>query len=193
MASMSPQQDPHHAVDQTPVKMATSDDLHELTCHLQRSVRYHRARERFFESWSNTISFVSLLAGSSVVVSLLAQAPTWVALASGGVVAALQAIEQVFRVSSKARDHNGLASEFLALERIIVMTPAPTIEDLSDLKAEVLTIEAREPPVKRYLDIICHNQVARALGSDDIEKLKFWQRWFAQYLNGDSALQARKG
>ena len=193
MATTSPQPDPHHAVDQTPVKMATSEDLHELTCHLQRSVRYHRARERFFESWSNTISFVSLLAGSSVVVSVLAQAPTWVALAAGGVVASLQAVEQVSRLSSKARDHNGLASEFLALERIMVMTPAPTIEDLRDLHAEVLTIEAREPPVKRYLDLICHNQVARAQGIDDLEHLTPLQKCFAQYLNGDSALQTPKG
>lgn len=104
-------------------------------------------------------------------------------------VAVLQAAEQVFRLSSKARDHNSLAGEFLALERILAMKGAISQEELRELQADILTIEAREPPTKRYLDLICHNQVARAIGSDDIEKLTRFQRTFAQYLNGDSALQ----
>ncbi|KPU83825.1 hypothetical protein JI58_07350, partial [Marinosulfonomonas sp. PRT-SC04] len=169
--------------------MQTTDDLHEVSCHVQRSVRYHRARERFFEEWSNLFSFASLLAGSFVVVSLLASAPTWIALASGAAVAGMQAIEQVFRLSSKARDHAGLAGEFLSLERQIALIREISDEEVRNLRGGVLLIETREPPIKRYLDLICHNQVARAIGSDDIEPLKFWQRWFAQYLNGDSVLQ----
>ena len=163
--------------------------MHELSLHLQRSVRYHRARERFFESWSNLISFASLLAGSSVVVALLASAAPWVALTAGALVAAMQAVEQVARLSSKARDHAGFAAEFLSLERIVVLKGNSTEDDLRELRAEVLSIEARAPPIKRYLDLICHNEVARAIGSDDVEPLTFWQRSLAQYLNGDSALQ----
>ncbi|MEI4262814.1 hypothetical protein [Roseovarius sp. D0-M9] len=171
--------------------MNIEDQWHEISCHLQRSVRYHRARERFFESWSNGISVLSLLAGSSVVVSILAECPQWIALASGGIVAALQAFDQVFRLGAKARDHNSLAGEFLALERILVMKDAPSLDDIRELRAEILTIEAREPPVRRYLDLICHNQVARAMGSDDIEQLSWSQRTFAQFLSGDTALQHR--
>lgn len=185
---MSPKHDRPQGALPKEVKMATIDDFHELNCHLQRSVRYHRARERFFEGWSNFFSFASLLAGSSVVVSLLASAPSWVALTSGALVAGLQAIEQVFRLSSKARDHSGLASEFLTLERFATISGELSESDLRELRAEILSVEAREPPIKRYLDLICHNQVARAIGSDDVEKLRIWQRWFAQYLNGDSAL-----
>jgi len=186
---MSRKPDLPHADALTPARTATIDQLYEVTCHLQRSARYHRARERFFESWSNLISFLSLLAGSSVVVSLLASAPNWVALTAGAAVAILQAIEQVFRLSSKARDHNSFASEFLSLERVMAKQDTLGSGELNEIKAEILTIEAREPPVKRYLDLICHNQVARAVGSDDLETLKFWQRWLAQYLDGDTALQ----
>ncbi|KIC25411.1 hypothetical protein [Leisingera sp. ANG-S3] len=187
---MSLQQDQLHAANQTPAKTAKiEEDLHQLTCDLQRSVRYHRARERFFESWSNTISFLSLLAGSSVVVSILADMPSWVSLSAGAFVAALQAAEQVARLGSKARDHNGLAAEFLALEKFLIMKSNVGEADLRDLRAEILTIEAREPPIKRYLDLICHNQVARSIGSDDLEKLSPFQKTFAQYLNGDNALQ----
>lgn len=186
---MSARQDQPPGASQTQVRMATTDDLHTLSCDVQRSVRYHRARERFFASWSNWFSFLSLVAGSSVVVALLASAPNWVAVAAGVVVVVTQALEQVFRLSSKTRDHSSLANEFLALERILTLKGQLTEQDLRDLRAEVLSIEAREPPIKRYLDLICHNQVARAIGSDDLEPLKWWQRFLAQYLNGDGALQ----
>lgn len=195
---MSHQLDPHH--DASPIQEAETvtildDQVHELKCHLQRSIRYHKARERFFDSWSNFISFASLLAGSGVVVSLLAVAvPEWVALASGAMVAALQALEQVSRLSLKARTHSDLAASFVSMERILTMRPILSEADLREAIAEVLLIEAREPPIKRYLDLICHNQVARSIGSDDVEELTCWQRWFAQYFNGDSAMErATKG
>ncbi len=186
---MSLKQGQRQGGNPTQAKMATSDELHGVACHLQRSVRYHRARERFFDGWSNWISFASLMAGTSVVVSLLANAPEWVALSLGAGVAGMQALEQVFRLSSKARDHSGLASEFLSLERVLALQDELTKDDLKDIEAEILTIEAREPPIKRYLDLICHNQVAKAIGSDDLEQLTWFQRRFAQYLNGDGALQ----
>ncbi|MGH1355335.1 MAG: hypothetical protein ACRBBS_09675 [Thalassovita sp.] len=166
----------------------TSDDRHELICHMQRSIRYHRARERFFDSWSNAFSFLSLLSGSAVVVSLLSKSDEWVSLTAGALVAISQALELVGRISAKARLHNGLAGEFLALERSMVRRCDEATNDLSEIWSEILLIEAREPPVKRYLDLICHNQVALALGIDDTEKLSWFQRTFAQYLDGDSAL-----
>jgi len=169
--------------------MTVEEERHALTCDLQRSVRYHRLRERFFEGWSNTFSVLSLLAGSSVVVALLAEWADWVPLVAGAAVAAMQALDQVLRLSAKARHHNSLASEFLAVERILTLNADPTQDDLRELRAEVLSIEAREPPVRRYLDLICHNQVARSIGSDDLVKLTWWQRRFAQYLSGDTALQ----
>lgn len=168
----------------------TSDQFHELTCHLQRSIRYHRARERFFDHWSHRISFVSLLSGSTIVVSLLAKAPEPISLCAGALVAVAQAMELVGQFSAKSRLHSGLAGEFLALERSLVRNGQDSPEVLADFTSEVLLIEAREPPIKRYLDLICHNQVACALGLDDVEKVTWFQRWFAQYLNGDGALQS---
>ncbi len=169
--------------------MASADDIHELNCHIQRSIRYHRARERFFAGWSRWISFLSLLSGSAVVVALLARLPDWVALGFGASVAALQAGELIWSLSGKARLHADLAGAFIGLEQELARQPDASLADIRAPRAEILRIEAREPPIKRYLDLICHNQVARAIGSDDIERLSFWQRWFAQYLNGDTALQ----
>lgn len=123
------------------------------------------------------------------MVALIGKLPNEYAIAAGVAVAAMQACEQVFKLSSKARDHSGLASEFSALERQIALSGTLTKQAFRELQADRLAIEAREPSVKRYLDLICHNQVARAYGYDDLEKLKFWQVWFAQYLPGDRALQ----
>lgn len=129
------------------------------------------------------------MAGSLVVVLLLSHAPQWLALASGAAVAIMQALEQVFRLAAKARLHSDLAGKFLSLEHSVTTHTDMSEHELRELRGEILSVEAREPPIKRYLDLICHNQVARAIGSDDIEPLKFWQRWLAQYLNGDRALQ----
>lgn len=181
--SVKPDQRPENPT----VANANDDAIHDLNCHLQRSVRYHRSRERFFNSWSNLFSFISLLSGSAVVVSLLSSAPSWVALTAGALVAIIQAIELIGQLAKKARDHNGFASEFSALERYMALRNELDNFDLREIKADILSIEAREPPVKRYLDLICHNQVARAIGSTDVANLRFWQRWFAQYLNGDTA------
>ena len=166
-----------------------SGRLHSIRCHLQRSTRYHKARERFFSYWFNLFSFFSLLSGSAVVVSILASAPAWVSLAAGAIVAITQAIEQIGGLHGKAKLHSGLASEFTSLERYLHIGNSESEIDLNSIYAEVLSIEMREPPIKRYLDLICHNQVVRSIGSTDVEHISFWQKLFAQFLNGDSALQ----
>lgn len=47
----------------------------------------------------------------------------------------------------------------------------------------------REPPIKNYFGLICHNQVAITIGSNDIKPIAIWWRMLVQWLNGDTALQ----
>lgn len=162
------------------------DELHSIRCQIQRSARYHRARERFFTTWSNIFSFFCMLSGSAVVVSMLSSAPAWLSITAGAVVAIAQALELIGRVSQKAMLHNGLATEFISLERSMHTNDDVNVKAL---RSQILSIEVREPPIKRFLDLICHNQVALAIGSEDIVKLTFWQRHLAQYRNCDTALQ----
>ncbi|MEI4470948.1 hypothetical protein [Frigidibacter sp. MR17.24] len=105
-------------------------------------------------------------------------------------VASAQGIDLIAQTGPKARIHNGLASEFIGLEKLLITNPDMSPDACRSIEAEMKQIEAREPPIKRYLDLICHNQVARSLGSDDIEKLSWAQRRFAHYLKGDGALQS---
>lgn len=165
------------------------DRHHELLCHVQRSIRYHRLRERFFAQWSRFISLLTLVSGSAVVATILSNLPDWASLAAGVTIVVLQAIQLIWGLDQKARLHSDLASEFVGIEREIARQGELSNEQIKELNSEILRIEAREPPIKRYLDLICHNQVARSIGSNDVERLKWWQRMFAQYLNGDTALQ----
>ena len=57
-------------------------------------------------------------------------------------------------------------------------------ELVSDGTVERLSIEAEEPPVKRILDVICHNDLARSMGLDREEmwRVKWYQRWVAQFV-----------
>lgn len=169
-----------------------TDRRFELWCDVQRSIRYHRAREAFFQWYASIFSFLTLMLGSGVVVSLLSSAPKGLTVFCGVAVAAMQAVELVFQVGQKARLHNGLASEFSAINRLMAKDPEMSLLQLNELSADILAIEAREPPIKRYLDLICHNQVANSIGSDDKEPLSYVQRNFAHWLSGDSAMQNTK-
>ena len=48
---------------------------------------------------------------------------------------------------------------------------------------ERLLLETDEPPVKRYLDVMCHNELVRALGYAEEHHwpLKWWQRAIAHF------------
>ncbi|MGR3464257.1 hypothetical protein [Limimaricola sp.] len=155
-----------------------------LFSDIWRSVRYHRAREAFFQQWSSGIAFTSLLAATSAVTSLLANAPMAWSIAAGLAVAFAQAIELIGRPGEKARLHSGLAAEFSALERIATVSEELSPKEIREMRGDILNIESREPPIKRFLDLRCHNEVARAIGSDDIEPLSCWQRWFVHYHGG---------
>lgn len=166
--------------------MSVNDDWQGLECDVQRSIRYHMARVRFFQGWETVLRFVSLISGSSVVVAILAQAPDWVGLTAGALVAFAQAAELIGELGAKARRHSGLASEFSAIEQAIALHgPNVDATTYSQTRARILQIEAREPPVKRYLDLICHNQIAHSIGSRHVYALNWWQRSFAHYLSGE--------
>lgn len=169
----------------------TTDSRDDLWCDIQRSARYHRAREAFFQRIAAFSTFATLIAGSGVVAALLGQAAPWLAIALAALVAVLQAMELSFQISASARLHASLAAEFLSLDRTLARLPRVSDATLRELRAEIAAIEIREPPVKRYLDLICHNQVAVMIGSNDIEPLTFWQRHLANVLSGDGALQRK--
>lgn len=164
------------------------EPVDDLLFGVRRSARYHSARRRFFHAWSRLLSFLSVLAGAGAVASLLAAAPGWVPMAVAGLVAVAQAAELVFDLSGKAMRHEGLYRDFVALEaRIVSALGEPGGVDarrLADLNTERLRIEVGEPPVLRWLDVLCHNELAGAMGRrDSVHRVGWLQRQLAQYVD----------
>lgn len=170
--------------------MDIDDDLHKLTFHLSRSGRYHAMRWHFFAMLALVLSVTSISCAMISVVTLLAAAPLGFPVTFGvaGIIA--QVMQHHVNPAAKADAHQRLHTMFSVMHGTLVnWLPDVDANDLRDMREEVRQIELMEPPIKRYLDLIAHNQAAIAIGSDDIEKLRWWQRLLAQYLPGDDALQ----
>jgi hypothetical protein len=158
--------------------MNAEDEKHELLFGVRRSIRYHNRRREFFETLNTSITALSLIASSATVYGVL-QAQN-LAMIAGATVTVLTAINLVIGSAKRAGLHHDLSRRFLALEKKMLGSPTP--ENLADWTIERLDIEADEPPVLRVLDLICHNELARAMGYEQkyFVKIAWYQRFFAQ-------------
>lgn len=151
--------------------MGSSDiasQLDALLFGIRRSVRYHRARERFFDGLGMLVSGLGVLGGSTAIATLLAQLKSPMAsLVASAVVTASSALGLVVGTSARARRHSDLARSFVDLERAIVLAREIGGDELASFEARRLEIEAGEPPILRTLDLLCHNELARSMGRED--------------------------
>ena len=154
-----------------------------LRFSVQRSVRYHMRRQRFFDRLERTVAVASLVTGSSTVVALLASVDERLVLTAAAATAVAGASAVIFTPGLRARQHNELAREFISLEQELVRTRDVTPERLAELTARRLQIEAGEPPILRVLDAMCHNELLTAIGSDDEQRAHITrlQRWLANW------------
>ena len=137
---------------------------HNLLFAARRSVRYHMYRQRFLDRISDWGSVTTAVVGSATFAAFLTE-QGWLPHAAGAT-ALFSAFEVIFRPGRLARQHNELARDFIALEQEALRTQAATLtpKALLALQTRRLDIEAKEPPVYRVLDTICHDELVRALG-----------------------------
>ena len=186
---------PHRPPDHLPHEIRTTEvnvdrEWHDLLFGVRRSIRYHSRRRQFFERWHLMTSFLSVLLSSATVASLLTGQSMWGVVAAG-IVTLLSALDLVVGTATRARNHHDLVRRFTDVEREMIGIAAPTVEDVARVTGERLAIEADEPPVKRVLDALCHNELARAMGYDRSQfvPVRWWQRWLAQFVDvGDTRL-----
>ena len=167
---------------------------HKLLFASQRSVRYHRERERFLDSVHNLGTLVTAFGGSATVASMLAEFPEIWTLLLAAVTAVAGAHETVFKTALAARRHDALAREFIGLEQDLLRARRDlTHESLLELETRRLDIEAKEPPIYRYLDAVCHDEllIARGLDESHLTNVTRLQRWFRNVWHGPH--QIRKG
>lgn len=158
-------------------------EFHDLLFGVRRSIRYHARRIVFFDAlykWTQAGAVVTGSATVAFAVSSYAGAGVTAFLAA--MVAVFSALNLVFRFAESARIHSDFVQKYTDLEKRMTALKNQTAETARPFVLERLAIEAMEPPVLRTLDMICHNELCRAMGHDRSKMVKISpaQRIFAQ-------------
>lgn len=164
--------------------MAAWDDL---LFAVRRSVRYHHRRMRFFDlvgKWANGLSIVF---GSAAVASILGDDHKVAATGAALLIVVVQTIDLIIGSSKVARDHSDLARRFVVLEAEMAKAHQSP-ETLKGFEVKRLEIEGDEPPIMRMLDVLCHNELAKAQGSPDgdLYRVTWLKRRLAQFISFDT-------
>lgn len=146
------------------------DRAHDLKFNIGRSIRYHKARQHFFDLLDKFTNFISVFFGSGSVF-VLYQKNTDLAIYLGLSLAFISSLALVFGFSTKARDHFDFAKQYAVQERRLIK------ESLSDdllnsVEDEIRAIESNEPNVLRTLNDLCWNDEAKAQGVPKEEFIK---------------------
>jgi hypothetical protein len=156
----------------------SDDGYYDVCFSIERARRYHTKMRSFYE-WCHNLARVAMaLSGTASFFVVLAKdldIAKWLT----GIVAAGASIDSVFRFERKARLHDQLAQEFTALAaRIAEWDAIPA--NLKKARSGRLKIEAREPPVRRLIDLQAQNEEARGRGisPEDLVPLSWLQRVF---------------
>jgi len=155
-----------------------------LLLDIRRSIRYHNRRRMFFERLHVIFSTFILLSGMTAFTTLLSEMKDGkeYAIYASFIVALFSAVDIVVGTSKKARLYLDLSRRFINLEKSMIINNEISEETINKFHAKRLDIESEEPPVLKVLDSICHNELARSMGSEKKEyvKIRFYQRLFAQ-------------
>jgi hypothetical protein len=159
---------------------AIAVEWNDLLFGVRRSVRYHSRRRMFFDRLHTVTSALGVIFGSATILAVLTEAGPRYAVLAAAVVTIFSALDLVIGTDRSARLHQDLAEK-----RMMSLTTAPTAKDLKDCGGERLDIESDEPPVLRVLDVLCHNELCRAMGRErsHMAKVAWYQRLFAQLID----------
>ena len=167
------------------------EEFWRLLFGVRRSIRYHERRQRFFENLNTWSLILALIVGSSSVSTvfwsrLAPFLPVWV----GGIASFLGVVATVLALTClvispvrKANLHAGLARRFKKLEKRVVSASSRMALERATQKR--LSIEVKEPPILRILDIKCHNELLQSIGYPKTEhiKLSFFQKKLANFID----------
>ena len=138
-----------------------------LLTDCERSMRYHQARARFFNTLHLFIQFIVFAIASAsalrLIESYLAEQTIpllWAAISL------LALISLVYNPVEKASIHKSLYRSFTMLAGEIAATLAPDEATLSEWTKRIHALYADEPPVYRALLAHCDNQITIALNAD---------------------------
>ena len=153
----------------------------DLLTDCERSVRYHQARARFFDTVHRWIQFLVFALATASAARFI---ESWLSGSSAELlwtlVSLLALFGLVFNPVGKHTLHKSLYHRFTVLHGNVLANPDADTKVLAEWTNEIHALYADEPPVYRALLAHCENQVATALGSDKgfFVKLNWYHRWF---------------
>ena len=154
------------------------DRSYKLWFGIDRSVRYHNHRRRFYEGWNTVTVTVAAVGGSSAVAVFFSTVPDWAAAACAAGVALASALDLAVGTARCANLHADLARRFIGLAQRFAHGRSLGNAEHEEITRRRLEIESSEPPVLRLLDVICHYEVLRALGDERSPPKIPWPRRF---------------
>ncbi len=160
-------------------RTATEVEFSDVQFAVKRSARYHSDMRRFYGLVRDIVLFISVVFSTYGVYSLIAEGP-FAAMAML-VVAIAAASSLVFRVSDKAMLHQSLYEDFVRLDKKMSRCSEHSIESARIFQIQRLEIELQEPPVRRVLNMMKHNDVCLSLGRvDHILRIRWYQRMLSR-------------
>lgn len=157
------------------------DRAHDLKFNIGRSIRYHKARQHFFDLLDKFTNVISIVFGSGSVFAL-SQQNTNLAMWLGLTLTVLSALALVFGFAAKARDHFDFSKQYAVQERRLIKEPL-TEYLLDSVADEIRAIESNEPNVLRALNDLCWNDEAEAQGlpKEELIKVNWCRRLFRHF------------
>lgn len=150
---------------------------------IRRSVRYHMRRCRFYDSFHDVTTALSVMLGVGAISTLLSGSlsSNHVAVIIG-VVSAFGVLDLVIGTTQKARLHNSLAGKFVDMEKRMLKDGDTCLKEIQLARLET---EKEEPPVLDVLNVICHNELMTAMGYDrsQLAKIGWFQRMSANFFD----------
>ncbi len=149
--------------------------IEDLDFAVEKSMRYHQRRRAFHDFFHRLFMFVIVVAGSTAF-STVSLNMGDVSKISAAITVALAAIDLVWGLSHRARDHEILFRRFSDLA-IKIRTGELCEDTYKEWLKERITIESDEPPIYWALEADCDNEVRRAWGmNEEIIKIGWWYR-----------------
>lgn len=157
------------------------EQFYKVDFRIHVSMRYHQARRAWYSNLNRLSSVAAALAGSTALISVFGSSSlaAWLAAASGG----FAALNAAWGFPDRAQEHADLYRGFAEIAARMAKERGPSEEATKAYHAEVLLLEASEPPTIQSLNVFCHNQEceARGLPVETQYELGFWNRMFKSW------------
>ena len=167
-----------------------TDKYRKLKTDVQRSVRYHNRRRGFFRQLHAGIMFICIIMGSGSILTIgirfneSSEWPMWLIVIPSVIVTIVSALDLVVGTAAKSGEYTALYRRFIELEQEMISSHGKcTEEDIARWTEARLNIEIDEPPIMRIVDILCHNETARSIGSSDMYHVPITLRMVAHFTN----------